>query len=272
MFVPDDDIIKQSNINKSEAQNGEFILIVKYLFEENNRMIMCYLEFLPSKAKKLFQPHVIWIIPPQHKYFANNEVREYFATALEVEVTRYSYMCMLRVKKTWDEMDGNLYLRGQCRYTPQGLHDYWLAIDQAIKFWDRTLREIMIKRQRKSLFHMTPVIPQQPTHQREILNRFHTIKKGRFSQKLQKKKHQWQYNTPERLVAENYLHLYLYESTIASRLQTFFCIVIYSLIFVIHCNNCSQFLYTYCLLTLLLSLCHFPVFHLELYHGKSMAL
>ena len=150
IFVRDDDVIKQTNISKHETMEGEFKLVVKYLLEKVNRMISNYTEDLPQKAKWQFFPHLIWILPPPHKYLANNILCECYNWAMAEEVSNYPAMCALCLKKVWDEKDGALYMQEQRRYTPTGLDYYWQAIDVAIKFWDRTLQEIMMKRQKKT--------------------------------------------------------------------------------------------------------------------------
>ena len=54
IFVLDNDVIKQSRIPVSEAAQGDYILIVKYLLEEISRVISAYVEKLPMKAKDIF--------------------------------------------------------------------------------------------------------------------------------------------------------------------------------------------------------------------------
>ena len=149
VVVLDDDVIKQSKISYADAKEGEYRLIVKYLMEETHRLVINHQKNLPDKCKVEHFPHFIWIIPPNHKYFNNNRLREFFASAIEAEVDKYHDMCALRLKKIWDEDEGSLYLREQRRYTEQGLNAYWSGVDKAIKFWDRTFKEIMLKKQKK---------------------------------------------------------------------------------------------------------------------------
>ena len=106
VFVHDDDIIKQTNISKEEAKDGEFTIIVKYLLEEINRLVNDYAEKLPHKSKRQFHPHMLWILPPSHKYLANNVLCECYNQSLEEEVKAYPAMCALRLKKVWNETDG----------------------------------------------------------------------------------------------------------------------------------------------------------------------
>ena len=149
IVVPDDDIIKQSKIPKHEIREGEYKNVLKYLMEEFHRITAGYLDKLPTKAKEEFFRHIIWIAPPQHKYFSNNYEREQFTAAMEATVELYPNMAVLRLKKVWEENEGNLYMREQRRYTQAGYYSYWKSVDAALRFWDKTLKEIMLKKQKK---------------------------------------------------------------------------------------------------------------------------
>ena len=63
-------------------------------------------------------------------------------------------MCGLRLKKHWDEQDGGLYLQHERRFTPLGYSSYWLAVDAAIQFWNKTFSEVLVKKQKKAQFHL----------------------------------------------------------------------------------------------------------------------
>ena len=174
IIVWDDDIIKQSKVSLSEAHEGGFAIIAKYIFEEIDRLVSQYLEKLPSKAKMNYFPHVIWILPPSHKYFANNEMRELCTESFEAEVQDYPNMCALGLKKVWNEGNGGLYLQNQRRYTPTGLQSYWMAIDAAIRFWDKTLSDIMLKCQKKAAFAL-------PKFQSKFHNQMNVKDKRKFA-------------------------------------------------------------------------------------------
>ena len=95
VFVLDDDVLKQTALNLSEARSGRFSTIVKYLMEEVHHMMTLYSELLPKKTKREFLPHIIWILPPTHKYFPNNLLRDHFVDAMEATVQSYNDMCAL---------------------------------------------------------------------------------------------------------------------------------------------------------------------------------
>ena len=112
-------------------------------------MITAFKELLPKKAKCEHFPQIIWMAPPMHKYFHNNDQRLKFTEMLESLLPKYPEMAMLSLKKYWDDENRELYLHKQGRYTPIGLQTYWLAVDAAVKFWDKTLSEILQKGKRR---------------------------------------------------------------------------------------------------------------------------
>ena len=136
--------------SKMHSKNSKPQHIKLYLFEEIHRLIASYKDKLPSKSKEDYFPHILWIVPLQHKYFNNNEHRSLFADTMEAAVQKYTNMCALRLKKLWEEREGSLFLQEQLRYTQEGNICYWRATDLAIKFWDKKLSEIMIKCQKKN--------------------------------------------------------------------------------------------------------------------------
>ena len=101
-------------------------------------------------------PQIIWISPPTNINFHDNDRRKRFADVLDVAVQKYPEIACLTLKKAWMSDNPNLYLKHQGRYTPEGEITYWLGVDAALKFWDRTLTDIMIKRQRKEMYKSFP--------------------------------------------------------------------------------------------------------------------
>ena len=93
--------------------------------------------------------------PPCNINFYNNDQRKKFAKALSSAIEVYPEMACLSLKKIWAEDDRSLYLKHQGRFTPQGHCDYWASIDAALRFWDKTLSEILCKRQKKENFKNT---------------------------------------------------------------------------------------------------------------------
>ena len=101
VFVVDDDVIKQIQFPKRIKQE-DFDPIIKYLFKDTHRQVVSYHNALPTKAKSEFPPHIAWIVPPTHKYFQNNTLRDMFASGMErvLKELDYNNVCCLRLKKT----------------------------------------------------------------------------------------------------------------------------------------------------------------------------
>ena len=113
---------------------------------------------LPKKAIRDYFPQVIWIAPPSHKYFQNNRAREMFTNLLEQKIAeKYEAMCCLRLKKFWYENCGALYMKEQRRFTPDGYFTYWRVVDAAVKFWARTLSDMLCKKQKKASYKLNKV-------------------------------------------------------------------------------------------------------------------
>ena len=102
VFVLDADVIQQIGLAKDLAVEG-YKKILKFLLREVQRMIQFYKHKLPRRSKAEYCPQVLWILPPQHKYFSNNILRRAFANALEEIVERFPLMCALKLKKVWSE-------------------------------------------------------------------------------------------------------------------------------------------------------------------------
>ena len=156
IMVVDNDITRQLKFPKPPCTPEELKVVLQYLVKETHRKLTDYKNKLPTKCKKENFPHVIWIMPPSHKYFSDNPMREMFTSVMEqiIEEKEYNQMCCLHLKKCWDESNGTFYMKEQRRYTPEGLMSYWAGIDAAIKFWHKTLQDVLIKKMRKANFKL----------------------------------------------------------------------------------------------------------------------
>ena len=138
LVILDGDITKSIHAT-DELQNTITIgKLTEWLLREFDRTIECMLDVLPQKAKRDGQPHVIWIQPPTHKYFTNNNntKRTILGNCLGTVVKLYKNMSALHMLKVWDHEDGNAVLFDSTRYTAQGLINYWMSVDSAFRFWD----------------------------------------------------------------------------------------------------------------------------------------
>ena len=147
-------------------------------------MLTGYKDALPIKAKREFYPQLIWIAPPLNKNFANNHLRSIYMEVLENCVESYAQMCCLKLIKIWDEEDGSLYRKDQRQFTPDGYQAYWSSIDASVKFWHKTLSEILIKKQKKSMYSLTNRIITQKSEKPKKSKQQQKIKSGLQKQPL----------------------------------------------------------------------------------------
>ena len=150
LFVIDNDILESVHFNKY----GTSVLLgilMEWLFNQMYRAIKAYKEFLPKKALRQEYPQLIWIEPPLHKNFADNDRRKKFASALNITAKLYEECTVLQLRKIWETDNVNLYLGAQQRYTVEGYTKYWLAVDNMIKLWDTFLRLKKAKKDGKQL-------------------------------------------------------------------------------------------------------------------------
>ena len=136
VVVQDDDILKSlPNIEYRAAAQQ----IVEWLLREISRSLESYKEYLPKKSVRPNIPHLLWIAPPTHCNFPDleNYRREQYGKALEFAVTSYSNMSCLHMIKFWDHHDASAFLNEEKykRFTANGLTNYWLSVDSAIRYW-----------------------------------------------------------------------------------------------------------------------------------------
>ena len=152
VMVQDDDIIKYLEGETAEDVKIQIRPIMKWLVREIEKAILAFKDFLPNKAKRHHQPHVLWMKPPVHTNFGNswNMLREEVGVALrEVTESKINMSC-LPMLKIWDPEDQNAFRYESYRFTSEGLRKYWLSIDSAIKFWCTAISTKIAKNMAKS--------------------------------------------------------------------------------------------------------------------------
>ena len=112
---------------------------LKWLANEYHRIILAHKDKLPEKAKKFNYPQILWISPPRHALFNDNNKRKKFDSCLAGVAPLFPEMNVLRLKQKWEFNDGKLAVvnqKGEYRITSSGYNRYWEAIDNAIQYWD----------------------------------------------------------------------------------------------------------------------------------------
>ena len=151
VFVLDDDVLrgaKEKGCNYPEY----YPILVKALFRNIERAVDSFKESLPIKSKRHNVPHLLWIVPPTHKYFHDtcNDDRSTFAAILQEEVQLHRNMSVLKMIKHWSHEEGNFFIQDSYRFTTEGLMAYWQAVDSAIRFWNIALAKKFEKIKPKS--------------------------------------------------------------------------------------------------------------------------
>ena len=140
VVVLDDDIVRyvDSKHKDDVVLSVEIGKITEWLAREFERAILSYRDYLPSKAKRDYFGHVLWIAPPTHKFFgrSSNLKRERQSSCLNTVVKFRQNMSCLRMLKIWEHDDANSFVHDSYRFTSEGLARYWLSIDSAIRFWN----------------------------------------------------------------------------------------------------------------------------------------
>ena len=139
VIVPDDDLIRFMRHRKCGISNLNFQRVINWLMNEYERTLLAYKEKLHSKLKKVYYPYFIWIEAPLHSEFDNNRDREIFNAALKEVSLLHEDVAVLELKKIWTYDNRNLYLANSDRFTVQGLHTYWEAVDRTVKYADTTI-------------------------------------------------------------------------------------------------------------------------------------
>ena len=140
VIVPENDIIKvllAKNVTKGITKGlGR---LVNFIMTEHERGISSFKENIPSKSRREGYPHILWIIPPFHDSFSDNQERHKFSKCIEDAAKVHSNVSALELKKVWDPKDDALYVRDQRRFTTEGLKKYWEAVDRTVRYCDSVI-------------------------------------------------------------------------------------------------------------------------------------
>ena len=136
LMVIDSNLFKRKPKQMAMAKLGEYTY---YLMKTIHETIMSHRSLLSMKSKKFKYPTVLWIIPPSHMSFNDNDQRENLAYHIAKSALRFNEMRYIKLKH-WSENDPSLAARSTngYRYTGKDLARYWHAVDKAVEYWDST--------------------------------------------------------------------------------------------------------------------------------------
>ena len=157
VIIPDNDLINY--VKKSSSY--VYGTLIHWLAAEFNKMVDIQKDRLPKKAVKKENPTFIWIAPPQHMEFPDNEERVKFTGSLKRSLDIQPNHLMLQMKKIWHYEDRFTYQ--MFSFTELGFTKYWASVDSALQFWEQHLapkKKLQMKMKRK--MEALPVLFEQP--------------------------------------------------------------------------------------------------------------
>ena len=142
VVVPDDDLVKllcKSDVDDHQNIGHSFNRILNFIMTEYERGVSSFKEFLPAKCVNTDFPQFLWIAAPMHENFNNNNLCFKFNRCLEETCKLHPRTTSLTLKPIWDPKDTCLYLGNSQRFTAEGYHSYWEAVDRMVRYFDSVL-------------------------------------------------------------------------------------------------------------------------------------
>ena len=139
VFVIDNDFISSIDSDAEEGLTKPLGRLADAIMRECDCLIEIQKDYLPKKVKKPSYPQIIWIEPPLHKNFTDNQERKKFIRAINDVSKFHENIDVLKLKKVWDTENNNLYHSYYRRFMNEGFSTYWRAIDATLKFADTIL-------------------------------------------------------------------------------------------------------------------------------------
>ena len=120
---------------------------------------------LPAKGKNDDGTQVYWVVAVLHDNFdaIENELREKFNKCLEVVVSKFSAMRVIKIKEHWLPTDSMLVSRNHI--TTAGLAAFWKGVDAKFLFNVKKREEFLTREKYRSLqvAKFKPVAPNNVT-------------------------------------------------------------------------------------------------------------
>ena len=160
VMVMDDDLLCLFKDVQDGVTAQPMSRILNHIMTEHECSIAVFKEFLPAKSVMDGYPHILWIQAPLHDKFANNGDRIIFNRCLEETIKLHGGVSCLALKKVWNPQNVNLFVESCNRFTNDGFHDYWEAVDHTVRFCD----SILLKKLEKAKLQTSPVRDQKGQH------------------------------------------------------------------------------------------------------------
>ena len=144
LIVLDDDLIIAAN-HYTDGISHLLGSLVDWIATEMHRIIAAHKDKLPTKARKFRYPQILWTAAMHHVSFTpkQNKLRKKLNSSLYKVADMYREMSVLMLH-SWDSQNRS-YVNFNGALTAEGLHKYWLAVDDAYQKYDREQLNVMHK-------------------------------------------------------------------------------------------------------------------------------
>ena len=149
VVVPDSDLLRTLPYDLDDLTKG-YSRIINYIMTEHERNIASFKDYLPARCLKMDYPHILWVQPPIHDNFPDNQERFKFDRALEEVAKLHSHVSTLMLKKVWNPKISTLFLSNSSRFTAEGFKNYWEAVDRTVHYCDSIVLKKMDKKKTSS--------------------------------------------------------------------------------------------------------------------------
>ena len=110
--------------------------IYKWLAVQIDRIVSGAKDMLSAKAKRKFEPHILWMAIPEHNDLVDNYKRCRVNEITEQVLESFQDMKILKPIKRWNIAEKELISSSGNTCTGEGVSRIWQAIDAAIRYWE----------------------------------------------------------------------------------------------------------------------------------------
>ena len=139
LVVLENDIINEVEL-KSFGVSEYYGRHIEEIINECNKITLEFANILPFQAKRDGWPKFIWVSPTQHNYTPLQKVmRGKFTEVLENIAQHHRNVWPVKLRQIWDENNNSLFSHANNKFTNEGLHTFWTAIDRTLKYCDKKI-------------------------------------------------------------------------------------------------------------------------------------
>ena len=138
IIILEDDLIEYLNYNDYGVTEmlGK---LVDYMARNIKNIFCDFKAHLPTKAKRVGWPHIVWLAPTTNNGFNNNTLRKKLSNEIHGVVSQIAGMTCLKLRQVWNIDDFSLTANG--KISAKGLQKMWQATDRTIRYADWKTKE-----------------------------------------------------------------------------------------------------------------------------------